>query len=251
MTDESPTTTSPAPAAPDPIARVSRCPRCHYDLRGLPDAHRCPECGFEYDMSSLFLVGRPFVGQTPLGLSLMFFGWSAMAINWGVWILPVMLLAPAMWFGFVAASRWWSRRAAGMGGRDWILFMDPRGVAVQDGPRDPEFVPWETYRVIQTHRYWRFKWTRTERVAPQYRLVISDGQVNRFGHSLTPRPQWSTARRRHIDFVFDATAAEAGRIEHAARSFMRTAHAAAFGAAGAEPGVAPGAAPPVSPPRAE
>jgi len=25
------------------------CPICEYSLRGLPDPHRCPECGFEYD----------------------------------------------------------------------------------------------------------------------------------------------------------------------------------------------------------
>ena len=26
------------------------CPRCTYDLRGLPNEHKCPECGSAYDM---------------------------------------------------------------------------------------------------------------------------------------------------------------------------------------------------------
>ncbi len=28
---------------------LSRCPVCNYSLIGLPDRHKCPECGFSYD----------------------------------------------------------------------------------------------------------------------------------------------------------------------------------------------------------
>lgn len=28
---------------------LSRCPLCNYSLIGLPDRHKCPECGFSYD----------------------------------------------------------------------------------------------------------------------------------------------------------------------------------------------------------
>lgn len=28
---------------------LDRCPVCRYRLDGLPERHRCPECGFEYD----------------------------------------------------------------------------------------------------------------------------------------------------------------------------------------------------------
>ncbi len=32
--------------------RLSRCPACRYDLTGLPQDHRCPECGFAYDRTT-------------------------------------------------------------------------------------------------------------------------------------------------------------------------------------------------------
>jgi hypothetical protein len=28
---------------------LAECPKCGYDLTGLPAPHRCPECGFKYD----------------------------------------------------------------------------------------------------------------------------------------------------------------------------------------------------------
>ncbi len=34
---------------PRDILRLKRCPECDYDLRGLPHAHSCPECGIAYD----------------------------------------------------------------------------------------------------------------------------------------------------------------------------------------------------------
>jgi len=37
-----------------------QCPRCNYDLSGLPSEHRCPECGCPYDSTStsILLTGR-------------------------------------------------------------------------------------------------------------------------------------------------------------------------------------------------
>jgi len=40
-----------------PAPGLERCPRCDYDLQGLPQEHRCPECGLAYDTASR--VWRP------------------------------------------------------------------------------------------------------------------------------------------------------------------------------------------------
>lgn len=45
------------PPAMHPSTRLSRCPRCDYNLGALPASHRCPECGFTYDQSMFVLEG--------------------------------------------------------------------------------------------------------------------------------------------------------------------------------------------------
>jgi hypothetical protein len=37
---------------------LTHCPVCRYDLTGLPENHRCPECGFEYDETMRWWPGR-------------------------------------------------------------------------------------------------------------------------------------------------------------------------------------------------
>ena len=52
------------------ILRLHRCPKCEYDLTGLPAAHRCPECGYEYDETAFDLPAWwPSVFQRPLEAS--------------------------------------------------------------------------------------------------------------------------------------------------------------------------------------
>src|SRR5450631_3411064 len=38
---------------------LSRCPACGYELTGLPNPGRCPECGGAYDNGTLILFGWP------------------------------------------------------------------------------------------------------------------------------------------------------------------------------------------------
>lgn len=44
---------------PAPSELPRPCEMCGYDLRGLPIAHQCPECGTRFDDSLLLLVERP------------------------------------------------------------------------------------------------------------------------------------------------------------------------------------------------
>lgn len=62
-----------------PEVPFDRCFRCHYSIEGLPRAHRCPECGQEYDEH--VRVWRPARRYSPLG-------WSSLA-----------LVPPALYFG--------------------------------------------------------------------------------------------------------------------------------------------------------
>lgn len=39
--------------------RIQHCPLCGYEIRGLPEAHTCPECGFEYDEHSVAFTVLP------------------------------------------------------------------------------------------------------------------------------------------------------------------------------------------------
>ena len=39
-------------------SRLPFCPRCQYSLHGLPAAHRCPECGLEFDAESRMWVAH-------------------------------------------------------------------------------------------------------------------------------------------------------------------------------------------------
>lgn len=48
---------------------LTHCPICRYDLTGLPDQHRCPECGYDYDRDSEVI---PLQGPAPLWLKIVF-----------------------------------------------------------------------------------------------------------------------------------------------------------------------------------
>ena len=47
----------PLPHDRTPPPRLLMCPRCSYDIAGLPRQHRCPECGFAYDGKMFILEG--------------------------------------------------------------------------------------------------------------------------------------------------------------------------------------------------
>ncbi len=44
------------------ISRINQCPHCKYSLEGLPDIHRCPECGLDYNKNcEVFQASYPFL----------------------------------------------------------------------------------------------------------------------------------------------------------------------------------------------
>ena len=58
---------------PRDILRLKCCPECDYDLRGLPHAHSCPECGFAYSDDFFDLFGTSRGLRRPLSLSRVLF----------------------------------------------------------------------------------------------------------------------------------------------------------------------------------
>lgn len=77
------------------------CPRCDYDLTGLPAEHTCPECGCKYDEHSIGipLTGRraerwwAWVFQPLLGVILLI-QVQRSGVQWRTWdrlILPVII----------------------------------------------------------------------------------------------------------------------------------------------------------------
>lgn len=70
---------------------LRECPRCGYALTGLPSAHRCPECGFEYDDRTFVLTGiSRGTRSMSSGRKMM---WGALVGGVSLWPAVMILLA--------------------------------------------------------------------------------------------------------------------------------------------------------------
>jgi len=71
---------------------ISTCPICSYSLSGLPDEHKCPECGFEYERDAFFIE------QERLGLRLFAIASAALCVGvlvaWRLGRIGFMAVAP-------------------------------------------------------------------------------------------------------------------------------------------------------------
>lgn len=90
-----------APA--DEPGQLQHCPRCLYSLRGLPNEHRCPECGLQVDRTWRVFGGRlmaadrtRFFQANVIWVALltpMLVIFCTIAVYRGIWFLPVFPLA--------------------------------------------------------------------------------------------------------------------------------------------------------------
>jgi|GEM_PF-2041008 len=88
------------------------CPQCDYDLQHLPAAHRCPECGLQYDDDTLVWVVDA-KGQRAFEMTMLIQGLVWFSIYLFQWIFSVgpgrwlpMVGLPSIFFALYAASRY-------------------------------------------------------------------------------------------------------------------------------------------------
>ncbi len=151
---------------PRDILRLKRCPECNYDLIGLPYAHNCPECGFEYDENMfdlpVWLAGSSNIRRSNtfaylvLGVA---FGW--LFVFRRAWILSHFLVV--MMAGFVAfgvaevLTRFFSNRREHGNAK---VLCTPDGLSLRLGSRRV-FHHWSELGLLRVRRAadgkWRFR----------------------------------------------------------------------------------------------
>jgi len=135
-----------------PPSGSTLCPRCEYDLQGLPLDYQCPECGLAYDRRSKLWreaktkeAGRLRVGWfsavsllTIVGI-LLYTVYSGQ-IEW----LPSIAMVTTLptWMVYFMARRRVARAALG-----------PAGIVYADTFRRPHLIEWSQIRSIYLHEY--------------------------------------------------------------------------------------------------
>lgn len=87
---------------------LARCPLCNYSLIGLPDRHKCPECGFSYDkrMEVLTLALRTQVFWL-VAWTLVFLGLAAFfAYRGGLASIPMIMYAIILFYPLYGFYLW-------------------------------------------------------------------------------------------------------------------------------------------------
>lgn len=144
------------------LLQLTHCPACRYELRGLPAAGHCPECGAAYDESMCFLPeAAVHASMTDLVATLILAIVATilaitMAMN-GTW--------PAVFFSgglalvlFVAGIVIFLRhRAAGARTRQSVL-ISAEGVRWFRSLTSPPVVPWRSYASVTLRRLGRNRW---------------------------------------------------------------------------------------------
>ena len=90
---------------------LARCPLCNYSLNGLPDQHKCPECGFSYAkrMEVLMLALRTQVFWL-VAWTLVFLGLAAFfAYSRGLASIPMIMYAMILFYPLYGFYLWRKR----------------------------------------------------------------------------------------------------------------------------------------------
>lgn len=161
------------PCDPRDILRLKRCPQCDYDLRTLPEEHRCPECGFHYDPSMFALYGWGRQERHSLE------GWLLIGAWWERLFAVLILLFALAAVGFEVYMIWKTGRPRFgltfmlliMGivqairmiphlrgtqdaqGGPTQLFFTPQGVSMRRGPGDARIIAWKRFRRLRFQKF--------------------------------------------------------------------------------------------------
>jgi hypothetical protein len=143
------------------LVRDTPCPSCGYNLRGLEEQHRCPECGFRYDLRDRVVSDVPHANR----MSVFDKACAVLALLFGLILLGVGA------FGMI------------LGVRLWVDLPPVLGVL-------PALAGWGVYRTFRIA--WRAdRAARLERTAPAripsiYRDPIPTGPVEALDREVAP-----------------------------------------------------------------
>lgn len=170
------------------------CHRCGYDLSGLPEDHRCPECGLRYDADTRsWRPSEPWIQSAALLMLVMYTGlpvliWRKQALELVVRVLATTVLC------FLVVRAWRQER------KGILVAVHPEGVFIRDHYRE-EFFDWASIESLEVD-------VRAGQFFPQHKLHLRLTSGRRI--LLTPFFLWSSdkkafaavfglARRRHAD----------------------------------------------------
>jgi hypothetical protein len=180
------------------------CPICRYSLRGLPAAHRCPECGFGYDeYTKVFISVKPWRTFARLFFSIAVFGLFALAqFGHGGPGRPVFVVILIFSLGLILwsyPSYWRSQRA----GR--FVALHPEGVTMRGTDNVVTTIQWAEAHVFESLR-------------PPRRSMPDVGEHTQLAGNLQDVIGAGAARTAPFWAAFDAAKARYAEAERCATS---------------------------------